>query len=393
MRLDNKYVNKTIKEYSQSDAIGFKIDAFKESVNGGSLQDTPAIDAMYQGTSQEYADLTQALKSGKISGAEGQIAQNRLRALDQAPGVTKNFLENLYSVFDGTEEKYYDPNNNYEWALVNKIFKGAPGFGENQGYSVEMKMKEDGSQDLIAYGKPFDGGEFVVNSASLNDMLEAGIEPVSVTPDIPTDMQAVAASSGIFEDSMIEGDKLKPSALLDIDTYALRGPGGEFEFEEVQINDKQKRKFHKFDKDKILQKVDPFLRAEIAGIMENESSAVAAWNMFIGSKITGEEDAQREIDATAGDNSWSYDILPLDAKHKRDFYEGYKEYFFDNYLKAFTQNIIPEGAAGAIQEITVETTTDQLKDIGSKLNKKNQLFYDEVLNNMASKRAAAKTNE
>jgi len=393
MRLDNKYVNKTIKEYSQSDAIGFKIEAFKESVNGGSLQDTPAVDAMYQGTSQEYADLTQALKSGKISGPEGQIAQNRLRALDQAPGVTKNFLENLYSVFDGTEEKYYDPNNNYEWALANKIFKGAPGFGENQGYSVEMKMKEDGSQDLIAYGKPFDGGEFIVNSASLNDMLEAGIEPVSVTPDIPTDMQAVAASSGIFEDSMIEGDKLKPSALLDIDTYALRGPGGEFEFEEVQINDKQKRKFHKFDKDKILQKVDPFLRAEIAGIMENESSAVAAWNMFIGSKITGEDDAQREIDATAGDNSWSYDILPLDAKHKRDFYEGYKEYFFDNYLKAFTENIIPEGAEGAIQEITLETTTDQLKDIGSKLSKKNQLFYDEVLNNMASKRAAAKTNE
>ena len=393
MRLDNKYLNKTIKEYSQSDAIGFKIDAFKESVNGGSLQDTPAVDAMYQGTSQEYADLTQALKSGKISGPEGQVAQNRLRALDQAPGVTKNFLENLYSVFDGTEEKYYDPNNNYEWALANKIFKGAPGFGENQGYSIEMKMKEDGSQDLIAYGKPFDNGEFIVNSASLNDMLEAGIEPVSVTPDIPTDMQVVAASSGIFEDSMIEGDKLKPSAMLDIDKYALRGSGGEFEFEEVQINDKQKRKFHKFDKDKLLQKVDPFLRAEIAGIMEHESSAVAAWNMFIGSKITGEDDAQREIDATAGDNSWSYDILPLDAKHKRDFYEGYKEYFFDNYLKAFTQNIIPEGAEGAIQEITLETTTDQLKDIGSKLSKKNQLFYDEVLNNMASKRAAAKTNE
>ena len=393
MRLDNKYVNKILKEYSQSDAIGFEIDAFKQPINGGSTSYTPAVDAMYQGTSQEYADLTQALKSGKMTGAEGQVAQNRLRALDQAPGVTKNFLENLYSVFDGTEEKYYDPNNNYEWALINKIFKGAPGFGENQGYSIEMKINEDGSQDLIAYGKPFDNGEFIVNSASLNDMLEAGIEPVSITPDIPTDMQAVAAGSGIFEDSMIEGDKLKPSALLDIDTYALRGPGGEFEFEEVQINEKQKRKFHKFDKDKILQKVDPFLRAEIAGIMENESSAVAAWNMFIGSKITGEEDAQREIDKTAEDNSWSYDILPLDAKHKRDFYEGYKEYFFDNYLKAFTQNIIPEGAEGAIQEITLETTTDQLKDIGSKLSKKNQLFYDEVLNNMASKRAAAKTNE
>ena len=179
-------------------------------------------------------------------------------------------------------------------------------------------------------------------------------------------------SSGTVFD-MIDGDKLKPSALLDIDKYALRGPGGDFEFEEVQINDKQKRKFHKFDKDKILQKVDPFLRAEIAGIMENESSAVAAWNMFIGSKITGEKDAQREVDATAGDNSWSYDLLPLDAKHKRDFYEGYKEYFFDNYLKAFTENIIPEGAEGAIQNIgtqavkdQVTSTTDQLKDISAK---------------------------
>jgi len=393
MRLDNKYVNKILKEYSQSDAIGFKIDAFKQPINGGSNQNTPAVDAMYEGTSQEYADLTQALKSGKMAGPEGQVAQNRLRALDQAPSVTKTFLENLYSVFDGTEEKYYDPNNNYEWALLNKIFKGAPGFGENQGYSIEMKINEDGSQDLIAFGKPFDGGEFRVNSSSLNDMLEAGIEPVSVTPDIPTDMKAIAAGSGLFDDEMIGDKELKPNAKLDIETYALRTPSGEFDLEEVQINEKQKRKIHKFDKDKILQKVDPFLRAEIAGIMENESSAVAAWNMFIGSKITGEEDAQREIDKTAGDNSWSYDILPLDAKHKRDFYEGYKEYFFDNYLKDFTRNIIPEGAAGAIQDITVETTTDQLKSIGSKLSKKNQLFYDEVLNNMASKRAAAKTNE
>ena len=148
--------------------------------------------------------------------------------------------------------------------------------------------------------------------------------------------------------------------LWNIQKYALRTPSGEFDLEEVQINEKQKRKFHKFDKDKILQKVDPFLRAEIAGIMENESSAVAAWNMFIGSKITGEEDAQREIDKTAGDNSWSYDILPLDAKHKRDFYEGYKEYFFDNYLKDFTRNVVPEGADGAIQNIGTAAVEDQV---------------------------------
>ena len=91
MRLDNKYVNKILKEYAQSDAIGFKIDAFKQPINGGSNQNTPAVDAMYEGTSQEYADLTQALKSGKMTGPQGQVAQNRLRALDQAPGVTKHF--------------------------------------------------------------------------------------------------------------------------------------------------------------------------------------------------------------------------------------------------------------------------------------------------------------
>ena len=172
MRLDNKYVNKILKEYSQSDAIGFKIDAFKQPVNGGSTANTPAVDAMYEGTSQEYADLTGDLKSGKLSGDEGMIAQNRLRSLEGAPATTKNFLENLYSVFDGTEEKHYDPNNNYEWALLNKIFKGAPGFGENQGYSIEMGINEDGSQNLTAYGKPFSDGKFVVNSQSLNDMLE-----------------------------------------------------------------------------------------------------------------------------------------------------------------------------------------------------------------------------
>ena len=381
MRLDNKYVNKILKEYSQSDAIGFKIDAFKQPVNGGSTANTPAVDAMYEGTSQEYANLTGDLKSGKLSGDEGMIAQNRLRSLEGAPATTKNFLENLYSVFDGTEEKHYDPNNNYEWALLNKIFKGAPGFGENQGYSIEMGINEDGSQNLTAYGKPFSDGKFVVNSQSLDDMLQAGIEPVSITPDVPTAMQGVAVGSGIFKSEMVDTDKLKPNAELDIETYALRGPDGKFLYDEIDVNETQSRKIHKFDKQKILQKVDPFLRAEIAGIMESESGAVAAWNMFIGSSISAEEDDQREIDATAGDNSWSYDILPLDAKHKRDFYEGYKEYFFDNYLKAFTENIIPEGEEGALQnkKVEVESTTDQLM----KLSEKDQTFYNEVLNDMS----------
>ena len=186
---------------------------------------------------------------------------------------------------------------------------------------------------------------------------------------------------------MIGDKELKPNAKLDIERYAMRTPSGQFDLEEVQINEKQKRKFHKFDKDKILQKVDPFLRAEIAGIMENESGAVAAWNMFIGSKITGEEDAQREIDKTAGDNSWSYDILPLDAKHKRDFYEGYKEYFFDNYLKDFTRNIVPEGAEGAITTITdekVETTTDQLQKISAAQKKGNSKAFAELMKKITS---------
>tara|TARA_R110002020_G_scaffold79457_1_gene199183 strand:+ start:9295 stop:10470 length:1176 start_codon:yes stop_codon:yes gene_type:complete len=381
MRLDNKYVNKILKEYSQSDAIGFKIDAFKQPVNGGSTANTPAVDAMYEGTSQEYANLTGDLKSGKLSGEEGMIAQNRLRSLEGAPATTKNFLENLYSVFDGTEEKHYDPNNNYEWALLNKIFKGAPGFGENQGYSIEMGINEDGSQNLTAYGKPFSDGKFVVNSQSLDDMLQAGVEPVSITPDIPTAMQGVAVGSGIFKSEMVDTDKLKPNAELDIETYALRGPDGKFLYDEIDVNETQSRKIHKFDKQKILQKVDPFLRAEIAGIMESESGAVAAWNMFIGSSISAEEDDQREIDATAGDNSWSYDILPLDAQHKRDFYEGYKEYFFDNYLKAFTENIIPQGEEGALQnkKVEVESTTDQLM----KLSEKDQTFYNEVLKDMS----------
>ena len=41
----------------------------------------------------------------------------------------------------------------------------------------------------------------------------------------------------LFDDEMIGDKELKPNAKLDIETYALRTPSGEFDLEEVQINE------------------------------------------------------------------------------------------------------------------------------------------------------------
>ena len=121
-----------------------------------------------------------------------------------------------------------------------------------QRYNQWWGINEDGSQNLTAYGKPFSDGKFVVYSQSLDDMLQAGIEPVSITPDVPTAMQGVAVGSGIFKSEMVDTDKLKPNAELDIETYALRGPDGKFLYDEIDVNETQSRKIHKFDKQKYL---------------------------------------------------------------------------------------------------------------------------------------------
>jgi uncharacterized lipoprotein YddW (UPF0748 family) len=94
--------------------------------------------------------------------------------------------------------------------------------------------------------------------------------------------------------------------------------------------------------DKIDKKVEPFMNAEIAGVLSAEQEAIAAWNVFLSKGTSEEEDDQMVQNANAGMSSWSYkDDLPLEQDKKIMFANKYKEYFFKNYLKQFLTNKLP----------------------------------------------------
>ena len=94
--------------------------------------------------------------------------------------------------------------------------------------------------------------------------------------------------------------------------------------------------------DKIKRKAEPFVNAEIAGLLSSEQSAVAAWNVYISKGTTASEDDQMTQNANAGDASWSYELdLPLAPEKKELFSVKYKEYFMNNYLMQFIKNQLP----------------------------------------------------
>ena len=102
------------------------------------------------------------------------------------------------------------------------------------------------------------------------------------------------------------------------------------------------RNILKYDIEKISAKIDPFVNAEVSGLLSSEQDAVAAWNVYIGQGSTADEDDQMVQDANAGSKSWSYEKdLPLKQDKKVLFSKKYKEYFLYNYLKEFMTNQIP----------------------------------------------------
>jgi len=102
------------------------------------------------------------------------------------------------------------------------------------------------------------------------------------------------------------------------------------------------RNILKFDMDKIQRKVEPFVNAEVAGLLQQEQEVIAAWNVFIARGSSIEEDSQMAQNANAGSLAWSYEKdLPLSQKNKIKFEENYMSYFIKNYLKQFITNKLP----------------------------------------------------
>jgi hypothetical protein len=161
-------------------------------------------------------------------------------------------------------------------------------------------------------------------------------------------MLTLLTEVGIFSPDMVgENGQLMAGAKIT-EEYVIMNPDGTPDYEITDIGNGKGRNMLKYDLDKIEKKVNPFINAEVAGLLSSEQDAVAAWNVYISKGTSVEEDDQMAQNANAGDSSWSYtEDLPLMQDKKVLFEKKYKEYFMNNYLKQFTTNQLPTVQADA----------------------------------------------
>jgi hypothetical protein len=278
----------------------------------------------------------------------------------EAPQKSLDFLSNLGSQLIITDDNYYDVNQDFKYAVANAILTGKPTFAKSDGYNVALYLNEDASQTIVFDGPLLDN-PFIVNSSALETLLESGTGIIAETPNINSDMLRLLSEVGVMAGNSTnpETGELMPGAKI-AEEFVLKDKQGQYVYEVVEIGDGMARNILRYDLDKIERKVNPFINAEVAGLLSSEQSVLAAWNVFIGAGTSVEEDDQMAQNANAGFVAWSYEKdLPLQQDKKELFMVKYKEYFMNNYLKQFTTNQIPSVSADAVP---FELETKEVKE-------------------------------
>ncbi len=333
----NIYNNLLIKQINESDALGFNKDYFSRShdVNFDILGNA------YRNMGKVYAKIKIAIENNTCESPNCEYEVDQLKKLESAPDKSIEFLSTLLSQLQITEDPNFDPNNNFEFTAANCIFSEKPGFSKTDGYNVYLNILLDGSQEIIFTGPLFEK-PLIINSSALDALSEAGTTLVSDTPDINKEMLTLLTKIGLFgPEAILETGELAPTAVIT-DEFVLRNMDGTYDYEIIDIGGGKGRNILKFDIDKIERKVDPFINAEVAGLLSQEQETVAAWNVYISKGTSVQEDAQMVQNANAAKSSWSYEKdLPLTQDKKVLFENKYKEYFLNNYLKPFLTNKFP----------------------------------------------------
>ena len=333
----NIETNLLIKQMNQSDAIAYR-PGFLASPTDSEFA---VLNRAYADTGKLYATLKSSIESRKCTTPTCEYESLRLKQLEASPQISLDFISNFLAEVTTVEEPNFDPNNNFAYTIANAILSKKPAFSKTDGYNISLYLLEDGSQQMVFEGPGFDK-PLSVNSATLKSLLDSGTSIVAPTPDIESDMSALLLETGLFsaEDTMEDGS-LGPNARIT-EEFALKNSDGSFDYEIIDIGGGKGRNVLKYDMDKIKRKAEPFVNAEIAGLLSSEQSAVAAWNVYISKGTTASEDDQMTQNANAGDASWSYELdLPLAPEKKELFSVKYKEYFMNNYLMQFIKNQLP----------------------------------------------------
>ena len=340
----NIQINLFVKQMNESDALAHQ-GSYLASQADYNFQ---ILDVAYYNTGRLYASLKTNIENNKCKSPGCTSEVEKLKFLNEAPQKSLDFLGNIAAQLSITEDSYYDVNQNYQFAVSNAIFTGKPGFSKNDGYTIILQLEEDGSQTIM-----FDGGllksPLIVNSSTLAALIDAGSGMVAETPDINKDMLRLVSEVGVLASKSVnsETQELLPGAKIS-EEFILTNSDGSPDYEIIDIGMGKGRNILKYDLDKIKKKINPFIDAEVAGLLSSEQEAIAAWNVFISKGTSVTEDDEMVQNANAASSSWSYkEDLPLDQNKKDLFMEKYKIYFMNNYLKQFTTNQIPTVQADA----------------------------------------------
>ncbi len=329
--------NLLIKQFKESDSIAYS----RSFISQSSDYNFKILDNAYATTAQEYAKIKMLIKNNQCTTSNCYYENEKLKQLEQAPEISIKFLQNIVDELSVTNTSNYDVNNNYLYTVANCVMTGQPGFSKTDGYEVYLQLVDDGSQSLFFMGPMFEN-PLIINSSALESLLASGTSLVVETPNIQGEMTKLLGEVGLFSsESITEDGKLVPGATIS-EEFVLKNSDGSYDYEIVDISGGKGRNFLQYDMNKIKLKIDPFVNAEVAGLLSSEQSAVAAWNVYIGQGTSVDEDDQMVQDANAGSKAWSYEKdLPLKQDKKVLFEKKYKDYFMNNYLNQFIKNQFP----------------------------------------------------
>lgn len=320
MKNENIVNNLTIKQINQSDALGFS----KDFISKAHDVNFDLLGRAFANTAKTYAKLKIAIENNTCESENCVFEINQLKMLEQAPQASLDFLSLLLSQLQITESQNFDPNNNFEYTVANCILNEKPGFSKSDGYDVYLDLLQDGSQQISFYGPMFKQ-PLIINSVSLQALSNVGTTIVASTPDLPSEMMSLLSKTGLFTaESIMENGQLSPNAQIS-EEFVLKNPDGSFDYEIIDIGNGKGRNILKYDMDKIERKSNPFITAEVAGLLNLEQEAIAAWNVYL-----------------SEGKYWSYtEDLPLYPDKQKEFEKKYKDYFMNNYLKQFVENQLP----------------------------------------------------
>jgi len=334
MENKNIQINLLIQQVLQSDSMAYIPGYISSDVD----IEFRILDRAYQDTGKYYARLKTAIQQNKCGDCVD--VNEQINILERAPEVSLEFLKNVMSELSVTETGNYDPNNYYGFMIANAIMTEKPGFSRTDGYMVSLDLLQNGNQELMFDGPLFEK-PLVINSSALSTLLDSDTSMVVETPDIDASMSELLVQSQLFSPDMVgENGKLSAGAKIS-EEFAIKF-NGELDYEIIDIGGGKGRNVLRYDMDKIEKKLNPFINAEVAGMLSAEQEAVAAWNVYLSKGTSVEEDAQMVQNANAAESSWIYETdLPLRQDKKEKFAYKYKEYFINNYLKQFLTNKLP----------------------------------------------------